>query len=232
MKRLSTIGLIACIALSGFGQTLAKWTFETSVPAGSPGAGSWITNIAAEIGSGTASGWHAGAATYSNPAGNGSAESFSSQTWAVGDLYQFVVSTVGYSGIGLSFDQTSSTSGPGFYDLSYSTDGISFTTFASYVVNSNALPNPLWNSSTASSLYTHSYDLSGVSALNNQATVYFRMVDNSTASAGGGAPSAAGSSRLDNVEIAVVPEPATTALVAMCGLIQVMIWRRRKVTAD
>src|SRR5438552_17437540 len=68
---------------------IADWTFESSLPAGSPGAGVWITNISAEIGSGTASGWHAGASTYTSPAGNGSAHSFSSSLWAVGDLYQF-----------------------------------------------------------------------------------------------------------------------------------------------
>jgi hypothetical protein len=230
MKKLLLTGLaMSAFSIYGFGQTIAKWTFETSLPAGSPGAGVWITNIAAEVGSGTASGWHAGAATYSNPAGNGSAESFSSATWAVGDLYQFTASTVGLSGIGISYDQTSSTSGPGFFDLKYSTDGVNFTTFASsIVVQSNAAPNPVWNSTTASSLYSYSFDLSSVSALNNASTVYFQLVDSSTASAGGGTPSAAGSSRLDNVEIFVVPEPSTFALTVVGGLLGLVALRRKR----
>jgi len=227
MKKLLLVSFLAVAALSVSAQTIAKWTFETSVPAGAPGAGVWLTNIAAEIGSGTASGFHAGAATYSNPSGNGSAESFSSTTWAIGDLYQFVASTVGYSGTGFTFDQVSSTSGPRDFDLRYSTDGSTFTTFASYIVKSNAAPNPVWNSGTSSSLYTYAFDLSSVTALNNQPTVYFRLVDVSTASAGGGAPSAAGASRLDNVEIAVVPEPSTVSFIVVCGLLRLIFLRRR-----
>jgi hypothetical protein len=228
MKKLFLVSVIAVVTLNAAAQTIAKWTFETSLPAGAPGAGVWLTNIAAETGSGTASGFHAGAATYSNPSGNGSAESFSSTTWAVGDLFQFVASTVGYSGIGLSFDQVSSTSGPRDFDFLYSTDGSSFTSFASYIVNSNATPNPVWNGTSSSSLYTYAFDLSGVTALNNQSTVYFRLVDASNLSAGGGAPSAAGANRLDNVEIAVVPEPSTLSFIVACGLLRLIVSRRKQ----
>src|SRR5262245_50023603 len=117
MKKLIVL-LLGVLSSSGFGHAqIASWTFETSMPTGTPGAGVWITNIASEVGSGIASGLHVGAVTYSNPAGNGSAQSFSANAWAVNDYFQFVVSTIGYSGLGVSFDQTSSATGPGRFTL-------------------------------------------------------------------------------------------------------------------
>ncbi len=231
MKKTWIVALSFCFAALGYGQTtIAQWTFETSIPAGTPGAGIWITNLAAEIGSGTASGLHAGAATYSNPSGNGSVESFSSTVWAVGDLFQFVARTVGQTKIGVSFDHTSSTSGPGFFNLDYSTDGSSFTTFvSSFIVASNAAPNPVWNGTTSSSIYSYFFDLSSVTALNNAPTAYFRLVDSSTLSSGGGTPSAAGSSRVDNFAIlANVPEPSTIVLLSLGGLLTLFSIRRRR----
>ena len=93
---LAALWLASPIALA---DTIANWTFETSLPAGSPGAGAWITNIAAEVGPGVAAGWHAGNATYSTPVGNGSAHAFSSTAWAAGDFYQFAVSTLGFQSV-------------------------------------------------------------------------------------------------------------------------------------
>jgi hypothetical protein len=230
MKKLTlTLCTLAFFSTNVFGQTIAKFTFETSLPAGTPGAGVWLTNISAEVGSGVASAWHAGAATYSNPAGNGSAESFSANTWAVGDLFQVAVNTTGNSKIGLSFDQTSSTTGPGFFDLKYSTDGVNFTTFASnLLIASNAAPNPVWNSTTASSIYSFSFDLSAVTALDNKPTVWFQLIDSSTTSSGGGTVAAAGTSRLDNFEVFVVPEPSVAGLAFLGGLLGFGLTLRRK----
>jgi len=210
---------------------VASWTFETSVPTGSPGTGTWMTNIASEAGSGTASGFHVGAATYSNPVGNGSANSFSANAWAVGDFFQFVVSTIGYTGIGVSFDQTSSATGPGRFTLAWSTDGTSFTPVIAatdYTVNENAFPNS-WNSTTANSLFSHAYDLSSVTALDNSPAIYFRLVNSSTISAGGGTVNpTAGTSRVDNFTVAVVPEPSTVALTVLGGLLGLGVLRRRR----
>src|SRR3954468_15672310 len=77
--------------------TLAKWTFETLTISATytNGAGA-ITNVPADVGSGTASGSHATLAIYSTPAGNGSTKALSSDHWSVNDSYQFAVSTVGY----------------------------------------------------------------------------------------------------------------------------------------
>jgi len=182
--------------------TLAKWTFETSQPAGAPGAGAYITNVTAEVGAGTASALHAAASTYSSPAGNGSSHSFSSTAWAVGDFYQFALSTSGYSAIQLDWDQTSSNTGPGFGHLQYSTDGVTFTPFGSdYAILANASPNPTWNATTFSSLYHFTVDLSSVAAVNNAAVVYFRLVCPSTTSANGGTVAAAGTDRVDNFAV-------------------------------
>jgi hypothetical protein len=55
-----------------------------------------------------------------------------------------------------------------------------------------------WTSGTVNSGHTRTLDLSGVSALNNQATVYIRLVDNATTSIGGGTVATGGTGRVDN----------------------------------
>jgi hypothetical protein len=204
-----------------FGDTIAQWTFETSQPGvntlpAAPGAGNWLTNIVAENGSGTAAGLHAGAATYSSTAGNGSAHSFSANTWAVGDFAQFAASTIGFQNVTVSFDQISSSTGPGVCALQYSTDGITFTQFGSTYIVSNA---PAWSSSSYNAFYSHSYNLSAVSALNNAPVVYFRVVAavNLSSSAATNTPqgtttiAATGTDRIDNFTISAttIPGPVT-----------------------
>ena len=206
------------VALSTQAQIIADWTFETSLPA-------TAGPFSPEVGAGSATGFHAGAAVYSTPAGNGSSHSFSSTLWAVGDYYQFQVSTLGLSGVLVSYDQTSSNTGPGKGRLQYSTDGINFTPVgaADYTIVANASPNPAWNATTASSLYSYTYDLSAITALNNASAVYFRVVDTSTTSANGGTVAVAGTDRIDNF-IVQVPEPSALVLAGF-GLLMLR-WRR------
>jgi len=192
---------------------IADWTFETSVPT-TPGP------IAPEVGSGTGTGVHAGAATYSSPSGNGSAQSWNSNTWAIGDYYQFQASTLGESGITISWDQTRSSSGPGqpnpsapSFKLQYSTDGTNFTDAFSYIVPVTGNTGAVWTSQFA--------DLSSVSALDNQSAVYFRMT------AIQAAQSANGQSRVDNVVIASVPEP-TAGLLLVSAVLLVAGRRNRR----
>lgn len=219
-----TIALLALFTSKNlFADTLAQWTFETSLPAGSPGAGVWITNLSAEVGSGTASGLHSGASTYSNPAGNGSAESFSSTVWNPGDFYQFALSTVDYGSLTLSYDQTSSSTGPAHFYLSYSTDGVTFNVFGqTNTLLVNGSPNFTWNASVATNGYHFTYDLSSVTDLNNADLVYFRLVDADAVSLGGngGVVSSAGSDRVDNFTVSaiLIPEPTTVALATLGGL--------------
>ncbi len=188
-------------------QTLALWTFETSAPVLTDAAA--ISGIVAESGvnaaSSTASGLHASAATdYSSPAGNGSAKSFSSNTWAIGDYYQFVVSTTGFSDIAISWDQTGSSTGPNDFELQYSIDGSNFTSLPSYAVVKSTGTNIIfedlstgggWSTTKIATNTSKSFDLSNVTALDNIASVTFRIRCATAPSAAGG------TARIDNIKV-------------------------------
>lgn len=217
------MNLKSILILSAFGivgaanaVTIAGWTFEslpTTVTAGP---------YAAENGSGSASGFHASTSVYSSPSGNGSTKSFSSNTWSVGDYYQFTTSTSGFAGVSIGFDHTGSNTGPKNFKVSYSTNGTTFTDAGTYdLILSN------WSASTPQPGHSKSFDLSSISALNNQATVTFRLVDTSTASINNGTVATGGTSRVDNVVISAspVPEPATMAVL---GLGVAAMARRRR----
>ncbi len=206
---------------------LSDWTFETSSP-------TTAGPFAPEVGSGAASGFHAGASTFSSPSGNGSAHSFSSNTWASGDYYQFTLSTLGNSGISLSWDQTSSSTGPKDFALYYSTDGSNFTSVSTYSVQVNGTPNTAWNGTTSSSVYTMSDSLTSLSSLNNQGSVYFRLVDQDTTAENGGTVATAGTDRVDNfvvsASVTAVPLPATAWLLGGAFAALTTVRRRRGVS--
>lgn len=222
-KQLSLISLVAGLSVSSISaQTLSQWTFESSLPNLAASAGEWITNLTAEAGiaPGVASGLHTAAATYSNPAGNGTADSFSANGWSSGDFFQFVLATTGYQDIGISFDQTSSSTGPRDFSLRYGTDGVNFTSFADYQVLQNGLaPNGSWSSGTYQSAYTFNFDLSSILAIEDEATVYFRLVNTSALTPSGGAVASTGTDRVDTftVTATAVPEPA--GIFAVAGLL-------------
>jgi hypothetical protein len=209
----------ALLAAPVLAQTpLATWTFETSVPAN---AGPHAAEGGVNAGPGSpASGFHANAsAAYSNPAGNGSPESYSANFWSVGDYWQFSTSSLGYSGIGIEWDQTSSNTGPRDFVLQWSTDGSTFTQFGgTMAVLANAAPNPVWNSTTSSPIYHFNVDLSSIAALDNDASIFFRLVQSSTVAANGTTVATTGTDRVDNVNIYQVPEPTTLGLLALGGL--------------
>jgi PEP-CTERM motif len=220
MKKLlfSALGLLVAASVIQ-AQTIAQWTFETSVPV-------TAGPFSPEVGSGSASGIHAGAATYTSPAGNGSSHSFSANTWAVGDSWQFEVSTLNFHNVGLSWDQTSSGTGPRDFNLDYSlNDGATWTTVLSYSVLANGgAPNASWNATTSSSAYTFTPDLAGVA--DNQASVWFRLINTDTVSASGGTVGSGGTDRIDNVTVAV-PEPTSLSLLGGFGLLAWLARRRR-----
>ncbi len=56
------------------------------------------------------------------------------------------MSTLGESSITLSWDQTSSNTGPKDFVLQYSTDGTTFNNVLDYSVLANATPNTPWTS--------------------------------------------------------------------------------------
>src|SRR5260221_7300627 len=85
MKKFVLLAIALVVGVSIQAQVITKWTFESTVPTN---AGPF----SAEIGAGFASGLHAGAAVYSSPSGNGSTHSYSANTWAIGDYWQFQTS--------------------------------------------------------------------------------------------------------------------------------------------
>jgi len=229
MKKFLTLATLAAVStVPSFAQTIATWTFETT-SASITGSSTTLSGINADVGSGTASEVHAGTATFSSPAGNGSAHSLSATAWAIGDYAQFQFSTTGVHGLSLSFDQTSSNTGPGHYNLSYSLDGgANFTGIGSYSVFANASPNPTWNATTASSLYTSTFNLG--SAIDDSSSVLVRLTVADTVSANGGTLLSGGTDRIDNFSVFAtpVPEPSIAALGVLGGLVGLVAWKRKK----
>ena len=196
---------------------LLWWTFEVSQPSGSESAGVPITGIYPEYGFGMASAWHQEAAVYTHPSGNGSTNSFSSTNWVAGDYYQFACSNISLCGnLSAAWDQVSSATGPGTFQLQYSLDGANFVNFGQpYHVNENGQlqgPAPYWNYATRN--YTTHY-IQNLNPISEEpglvATIWIRLMDTNQIMIGtnwstvGWNPSAdgnhvgpGGSSRVDN----------------------------------
>ncbi len=214
------------LSLPAHAVTVVQWDFEGTTTPPDLTDSTTSPSVAASLGTGTALGVHAGAATdWSTPAGNGSANAFSSNTWAVGDYYQFSFSTLGFTDLLLSVDQIGSSTGPRDFSLGYSTDGVSFTPFASYSLTAT----PAWSSSTYQPVHTYSFDLSAITALDEQALVVIRLSNASTTSIGGGTVAAGGTGRVDNFTVMATPVPEPGALALMlAGLGAVGFVARRR----
>jgi hypothetical protein len=217
IKALLASTALVALTLPANAVTVVQWDFQT--PPADLTDSATSPSVAASIGTGTAVGVHASTATdWSTPAGNGSSDSLSSNTWATGDYYQFSFATTGFAGMTLSFDQTRSSTGPDSFKLAYSTNGgSSFTDFATYTVGAVT-----WSSATPNSASTFTFDLSGVSALDNNPAVVLRLVSNVT-------PAAGGTNRVDNFTVVMspVPEPGAMALL-LAGLAGVGFVARRR----
>jgi hypothetical protein len=206
LRALYIVRLIAPLAVAAVwiapawavNDVLTQWTFETSVPAT---AGPHTAELGTFLGAATGS--HAGATVYSNPAGNGSNESFSSTVWAIGDYYQFQTDTTGLTDIGVQFDHVSSTTGPRDFKLQYSTDGASFTDFGNYSVAPNNAPP--WASAGAVQpigMDTYSFNLKDVNVLEGDSSIFFRLTQRTNTSANGiTTVPTGGTSRVDNFTI-------------------------------
>jgi hypothetical protein len=214
------------LSLPAHAVTVVQWDFEGTTTPPDLTDSTTSPSVAASLGTGTALGVHAGAATdWSTPAGNGSANAFSSNTWAVGDYYQFSFSTTGFTDLLLSVDQIGSGTGPRDFSLSYSIDGVSFTPFASYSVASA----PSWSTATYQPVHTYSFDLSAVDMLDDQASVVIRLSNASTVSISGGTVAAGGTGRVDNFTVMATPVPeAGTAAMLAAGLAVVGFVARRR----
>ena len=209
--------------MSASAAVIASWSMPTAVPAATTGTSyNYGAANSGELTSGTMlSSAHAVAATtYSSPTGNGSTYSLSSNNWTIGDYYQVSVSTIGYSGVSISWDQTRSSTGPATFDAVMSIDGgANWTTIlAEYSVVPAGLATTNttnWNSTTSQAAFT----LTAVAgaAADEQANVLFRL--RSTVMS-----VSPGTNRIDNFIVSTVPAPGAIALLGLAGL----IGRRRR----
>lgn len=227
-KSLLLLSTVAFAASAQSATQIAAWTFETNTPADLSNSAT-ISGISADTGSGTVSGVHLSADTdWSTPAGNGSANSLSSNTWAIGDYYQFSIDGTGYATFDVSWDQTGSNTGPRDFTLFYSVAGSSLE-------DSNydyTLVNGSWTSGSAT-LQPTSFSYSLVMPSNVTGSVVFRLVNASTTSINNGTVATAGTGRVDNFVVmgtaAAVPEPSTFAtLFGTVGLAWAGLRRRNR----
>ncbi len=237
---MKTISAAMFLVLSGVltsnaALTIADWTFEGTAPSGTAASETYgAADSGVQTSGSSASGVHASSSTWSSPAGNGSAQSFSANTWAVNDYYQFAVSTLGFLGIAIQWDQTGSATGPSDFVLQYSlTANSGYTQIGSdYTILVST-----WSSSAPKTGFTYAPDLSGIAALiANQTTIYFRLVDKSTTAINNSPVATTGTDRVDNFIVSgnaiggAVPEPSTWCAGAFLGvgLLGSFIRNRRK----
>lgn len=226
-------------AVSANATTIAEWTFETSYTSfdggsSDPGITTASTPfLAAEIGSGTATGVHVdtvSGTTWVSRSGDGSAEALSGADWAQGDYFEFSFTSDSFSEIQMTWDQSSSVNGPGQFLLEWSSDnGTSWNTVTSYSVLVNGgSPNPAWNTSTQAMVSgSDPYELSFSFAAPAATPLLVKLQVADDTGAGGGSIDATGADRIDNVTMSGVPEPATWA--GMLGGMAVLgIYRRRR----
>ncbi len=197
----------ALLSIMALGQTtIAQWSFEgvTTANTGttpSISGGSTLADAGSQTGGSAFTGYHTNSSTvWSNPLGNGSQKSVSSTCWSVGDYYQFLFSTANYSGISVTWSQMGSGTGPRDFKVQYSADGSTFTD-ASGANSSYMVTNDAWVSTSVKSASIRTIDLSSVSTIDNQPTVYVRLVDNSTTNINAGTVATSGSDRVDSVTV-------------------------------
>lgn len=233
---------VACvasaIAMPVCADIVVGWTMPTAFPTGAgnvptglsylaPGPnGAGVADQGANFAGSQIRSVHTDAVTsYTSPAGNGSAYSFSSNYWRAGNFYEISFSNAGFSNTVLSWDQTRSQTGPATSTLLMSTDGgANWTTLiSSYSVIINAAAPSgagAWNSTTYNAAYTTTLALGA--AADGQSSVIIRfqaLVDAITPSTG--LFSSGGTNRIDNVFVngTAVPAPGALALLGVAGLV-------------
>jgi hypothetical protein len=234
MKKVLIIVCVMCAGGLTKASVIADWNFDNgkfsngSSEVFGTTADYGIVDSGNNAGGSDASGFHASTITWSFAAGN-PGQSLSADHWAKNDYFQFSLSTAGYKNIQLKFDQISSSTGPGIFILEYSTTGAGGTFIkagSDYTITHTGF-------TVSSSTFT--VDLSSLTGLNNDASVIFRLVDDSTMSEGGGIVGSTGASHIDNFivngDMIPVPEPAAWGAISGLGLLGICgrrIWRQRR----
>lgn len=222
----------AAVANTASADLLAYWNFNASTAAVAPGTLGVLTSTAVNAGAGTLSiggglVWN----TKFNATPDGHAGTFAGNTLnalfgdvgggslsvvgsignqsansvtANGGWVQFAISTSGYSNLVMSFAGRGTSTGFGsassaFNTVQTSTDGVSFSNFTTY-------------ESRQTTFQTYTFNFGA--GLNNQSTVYVRLLLD-------GATSGNGNNRIDNVQFnaTAIPAPGALALVGLGGLV-------------
>lgn len=222
----------AAVANVANADLLAYWNFNTSTPAVAPGSLGVLTSTAVSAGSGTLSfGGGLVVNTKSNATPDGHVGTFAgnalnslfgdtsggalsvvgsignvntNSVTANGGWIQFAISTASYKDLVLTFAGRGTSTGFGsatsaVNTVQTSTDGVNFSNFATYE-----------SRQTSFQLYTFNFGTN----LNNQGTVYIRLLLD-------GATSGNGNNRIDNVQFnaTLIPTPGALALIGLGGLV-------------
>ncbi|MFY9573095.1 MAG: C25 family cysteine peptidase [Blastocatellia bacterium] len=146
------------------------------------------TTISAVAGAGTFNG---GAAAGQAATGSSWDSSTTNPGAAATNYYQLVVNTGGFSQISITFDNQASATGPARVGVLFSTDGTNFTTTTTTLTGNAAFS-------------TITFDLSSVSAIDNQASVTIRLyaiAGSAGDRTGRSAFAAGGTFRIDNLSV-------------------------------
>lgn len=224
MRNLATLALVI-VAAASQAAVITQWNFNSVVPDGATGTGSSTPNIGAGsitlLNGVTNPSFNSGVGS-SDPAASDNS-GFQTTTYAAQGAdngksgVQFSVSTLGMQDIKVTWDLRHSNTSSRYSQLQITTDGSTFTNFGA-VMDGNS--GDTWFNNNL-------FDLSSVSAVNNNANFAFRVVavfgpnGSYVASNPTGTYSSAGTYRFDMVTVSgtqAVPEPASMAVLGLGAL--------------
>lgn len=235
--RVSIVFVAACAAgmtVAANATLVAAWNFNQNLSSGSLSA----TTLAANHGSGTmTTNWNPGNFFVFTPvgasahggmnavAGDADGNDLGLQNGTVsagtvlnaGRYLQFQINTTGQQDILLSLAARRTATGMGTQSVSWSTDGVNFTSAGTFAPSFNA---------TAYTLAT--FDLSSVNAIENLSAAYIRIIFTDPQPNSSGVLSSGGNCRIDNLQFNGTQIPAPTAgLIPLAGLL--LVRRRRSI---
>jgi hypothetical protein len=218
---IATAALLAGASVSHAG-IIASWGFESLTINGGSDPGT----ISPDVGTGLLFKSQLDPGVYATPDGNGSAKSFSSSRWSGtssgGDTWEVRTSTAGQSNIQLQFDLARSAGGPPTFKVQYSSTGFGGP-FIDLPGGVFSVPESQFSPTTANLNNRFQFDLSSITALNNNPNAVFLIKSTSSGQ------SNSDTATIDNVivgnNLPAIPEPATLGVLAAGSLVML---RRRK----